>query len=739
MVSSAVNINMFDFQEEAVLNLIDLTTGAHKQTITVKSPTGSGKTIILINYVCEYLDSVNSNTAFVWLCPGKGDLEEQSRQKMLKFAPTKNSQTLADALASGFTAGSTTFINWEMVTKTGNRAISDGEKKNLFDRIKEAHSSNIDFIIIVDEEHSNNTAKANDIINAISASHIIRMSATASKNSRFEFYEIDETDVINAGLITKALYVNEGLTENEDVNNDYNHLLDLADLKRKEIAQRYVDNGKAIRPLVLIQFPNGQPETIEAVEAKLQSMGYTYDNGMVSKWMSGDKKDLPNNLTENDATPVFLLMKQAISTGWDCPRAKILVKLREGMNEQFEIQTIGRIRRMPEACHYEDDLLDFCYVYTYDETWKNGLLQQMDKAYETRRLFLKDKCKTFTLEKQLRDKDLAMLGTKDILDKAYNHFVDKYKLDKNKAQNQIKMEEAGYVFGQYLIGKTIQGKFVHTDAVGDENVNTIQTKTLIDTHVHGIYRLHSTDQIKSVIGLSTDGAKKILERLFRKERLPKLQKLLSLDTKEFYAFVINNEKLLKNDFREVGAGIMRQIPLKLIKTEQFKIPTEDFYKYDPSVKKVSDILTNAYEGYTTEFITTTHKIRSLSENLFEKYCEKNNSIDWVYKNGDSGQQYFSVVYVDGFNKQWLFYPDYIVKKTNGDIWVIETKGGETNGKSKNIDMQIENKFNAFKQYAEAKQIKWGFVRDVEGDLYINNTLFVMDMSDDHWVPLDKEF
>lgn len=34
--------------------------------------------------------------------------------------------------------------------------------------------------------------------------------------------------------------------------------------------------------------------------------------------MSEDKKDLPDNLTENDAIPVFLLMKQAISTGWDC-------------------------------------------------------------------------------------------------------------------------------------------------------------------------------------------------------------------------------------------------------------------------------------------------------------------------------------------------------------------------------------------------------------------------------------
>ena len=37
----------------------------------------------------------------------------------------------------------------------------------------------------------------------------------------------------------------------------------------------------------------------------------------------------------------------------------------EGVQQPFEIQTIGRIRRMPEACHYEDDLLDYCFVYTY--------------------------------------------------------------------------------------------------------------------------------------------------------------------------------------------------------------------------------------------------------------------------------------------------------------------------------------------------------------------------------------
>lgn len=46
------------------------------------------------------------------------------------------------------------------------------------------------------------------------------------------------------------------------------------------------------------------------------------------------------------------MFKQAIATGWDCPRAKILVKLREGGTERFNIQTVGRIRRMPLREYY---------------------------------------------------------------------------------------------------------------------------------------------------------------------------------------------------------------------------------------------------------------------------------------------------------------------------------------------------------------------------------------------------
>ena len=733
-------LTLFDFQENAVIKLLDLATDRHsKQTIVVKSPTGSGKTIILIGFVDEYLNKVSSNTAIIWLCPGKGDLEEQSRQKMRCVAPHRNTQNLFDALQNGFAPESTTFINWELVTKRDNTAIRDSERKNLFDRIADAHRKGIDFIVIIDEEHSNNTAKAKTIIDAFAARNIIRVSATAIENKRYEFYEIDEVDVINEGLITKALYVNEGIQDNVEITDDYDYLLNLADEKRKAIAARYKEvqgDRKIIRPLVLIQFPNGQPETIRAVEQKLGSMGYTYDNGMVSIWMSEDKRDLPENLTENDATPVFLLMKQAISTGWDCPRAKILVKLREGMSEQFEIQTIGRIRRMPEAKHYDDDLLDFCYAYTFDEKYKMGLLSSMDKVYETRRLFLKDKCKIFTLEKEIRDVDFNGLGEREVLIKIHEAMVTKYHLGSDKKQNQMLLADSGYVFGTEIHGQALQGEFVRTSSLVDSQ-SYITTHKRIDTHKHGMQLMHSIDAIKTSIGMAQGKVKTILERLFRKGGNSS-HKLITLETAEFYAFIINNQHKLKEEFREVTAQMAVQLSIHLHpKKGIFHIPEQDFFRYDPGVKNEVEYLSSAYHEYTSGFATSL--VRSTCEMLFEQHCEGRDDIEWVYKNGDTGQQYFSIVYVDGIQKQWLFYADYIVMKKDGTVWIIETKGGEFKGQDKNIDRQIENKFNAFKAYAIKHELHWGFVRDKDNQLYINNTEFADDMADKHWVPLTQEF
>lgn len=721
----------YEFQNECVEFLIDKTVAINsKQVITVKAPTGAGKTVILIKYVDEYLKNTDGHTAFVWLCPGKGNLEEQSKDSMENLTPQRDTRNLMYSMLSGFEPGSVTFINWELVTKKGNTALKDSERSNLFEKIAEAHKDGTRFVVIIDEEHMNNTKKADDVISAFAAKNIIRVSATANKVPHQEFYEIPEDEVINAGLITRAIYVNEGVDESREIENDYDYLLELADEKRKEIAALYKQMKVSIRPLVLIQFPMGQPETIKAVEDKLSSMGYTYDNGMVNIWMS-DEKIVGDDLTNPDGSAAFLLMKQAISTGWDCPRAKILVKLREGGSEDFQIQTIGRIRRMPERKHYGINTLDYCYIYTLDTNYKMGLLSSLDKAYQVRRLFLKDEAKELTLVKELRDLDFDGLGERETLLKVYEHFKKKYNLGSNKKVNRENLEAGGYNFSQEIDSKILQGIFKNTEELVNGGAdNRIKIKTTVNTHSHGIYLLHSVDAIKKVTGMQSQKVKNILRRMFSKGKRTKY-KFVALENADFYAFIINNVQRLKMDFKEVTSGLGGvQMSLKLEpKTTTFTIPEMEIYKYS-EVKKRTVFRLNAYKEYTNEFIVG--KLRSEPERLFERYCERNENVQWFYKNGDAGQQYLSIVYVDGVGKQWLFYPDYIVHMKDGTDWIIETKGGEVAGHSKNIDMQVVNKFNAFKNYAEKYHLKWGFVRDESEDLFINNTEYVEDMSDKSW-------
>ncbi len=730
-------IKDYEFQTQCVEFLIEKTVETtSKQVITVKAPTGAGKTIILIKYVDEFLKNTAGNTAFVWLCPGKGNLEEQSKARMEEVTPYIDTRNLMYSMMAGFEPGSVTFINWELVTKRGNTALKDSERSNLFEKIAEAHKDGTEFVVIIDEEHLNNTKKADDVINAFAAKNIIRVSATANKVAHQEYYEISEEDVIDAGLITKAIYVNEGVDDSKEIQDDYEYLLDLADEKRKAIAKAYEKEDVNVRPLVLIQFPMGQPETIKAVEKKLAGMGYTYDNGMVNIWMS-DEKIVSDDLTDLDGSPSFLLMKQAISTGWDCPRAKILVKLREGGSEDFQIQTIGRIRRMPEGKHYGMNILDYCYIYTLDTQYKIGLLSSLDKAYQVRRLFLRDEAKGFTLTKEMRDLDFDGLGERETLEKVYDYFKKSYKLGSDKNINRENLEAGGYDFSHEIDSKILQGVFRTTESLAQGSMdNRIKVKTTVNTHTHGIYLLHSVDEIKKATGMQSQKVKNILRRMFSKGKKKKY-KLIELENSDFYAFVINNVKQLKIDFKKVTSQMGgTQLSLKLEpKVTQFCIPEMEVYKFS-EVKHRTLMRMNAYREYTNEFVTD--KTRSLPERLFERYCENNDKVEWVYKNGDTGQQYLSIVYMDGISKQWLFYPDYIVHLKDGTDWIIETKGGESSGHSKNIDMQIENKFIAFKQYAKKYNLHWGFVRDIDEELFINNTEYVEDMSDDSWKPLEEE-
>lgn len=727
-------IELKEFQIDCVNKLLNATTVGSKKEVLVQAPTGSGKTIILLDYIEEYLED-NKNTIFIWLTPGKGDLEEQSKEKMTKYLPRLKNKNIQDVLLQGFEAGDTAFINWETITKKGNTALKEQERKNLFERIDEAYNRGFNFIVIVDEEHLNKTAKAEAIIEYLKPNYIVRVSATTKKNKEAEFIQIDEIDVINEGLITKALYINENVNNSNVLENEHEYLLELALEKQKAIRKEYKQNNIDVNPLIIIQMPNNSDDLIKQIESILEVKGYSYNNKTVSKWLSNEKENI-ENISENNAEQIILIMKEAISTGWDCPRAQILVKLRNNMKEDFETQTIGRIRRMPQAHHYGNLLLDNCFLYTFDEKYEETIKQELgNSAQNVKLVFLKDEYKHFELEKEIKNSDFDGFDDRETFKIIQNYLISKYKLTTSKEKNKMILESEGYIFGETIENKIVQDIIIRIDSNELESANKIEIKSIVNTTKNGIDLRHSIGVISSKIGMKYDKTRVVLERMFLRRKLFN-KKFINLSLIEFYAFVINNEDKLKYDFLEAVSQEARQTVIKesSIKKIPFKFPEMNIIKYDPEMKDTEIYEKSIYRDYPNS------TIKSKSERMFEKHCEESDKIAWFYKNGESSNDYFSIVYVDAVGKKWLFYPDFIIQDKEGYTWIIETKGGENSeGESKNIDIKVENKFEVLKNYAGKHNLKWGFVRDYDKNdsLYICNTNYTEDMSGDNWINLKE--
>lgn len=729
-----LSLELKDFQNNCVEDLLESLNKEDKEII-LKSPTGSGKTIILINFIEEYLKE-NFNTTFIWLSTGKGNLEEQSKKKYDKYINKNNSKLLNDILLNGFNKQEVAFLNWESITSKNNKAIKEAERKNLYDRIKDAKNAGVKFRIIIDEEHLNKTEKSKKLIDFFSAESIIRVSATPKiSNKTVKLIEIDEIDVIEAGLMTKNLYINLDVNDTEGIESEVEPLIKIATKKHKEIREKYLNLNLDINPLIVIQLPNGKEERITEVEDILNNLGFNYKNKRVAKWLAEEKINI-ENIAEVNCETMFLLMKQAISTGWDCPRAKILIKLRDQMEESFEIQTIGRIRRTINAKFYEDDLLDSCYLYTFDREFINKTIQDYN-GVESKLLILKNEHKDFKLIKELKldynDKTSSLEVSKFVRD----YLIKKYELDSDKKSNILKLENSKYNFATTIVKKITQGKI--TGGIDESKLEEIDKKSInlsVNTKINGFEFKYVIDTLRKEVGLNYHKTRTVLERMFfPKKKSYYNTTLVNLKKKDFYAFIINNKELLKIDFREAVSSQYGVEQNLLVNEVEFKIPERMIAKYYSEYKNIIEIKENVFANYTTDII------RSKPETKFEKYCQNSKNVQWIYKNGESSKEFFSIIYKDGLGKEWSFYPDYILE-VNNEIWIIETKGGESSsGQSKNIDKKAHYKFDALKVYAEKHELKWGFVRDYDKDdsLYINFEKYTENMMGDEWKALNSQF
>ena len=721
-----------EFQLNAVKSLFEaMETPA--RDIILKSPTGSGKTIILTYFMHQYIQSF-PKTVFVWLTPGKGNLEEQSKAKMDKYIHASQTKLLSDVMTAGFEENDSCFINWEKLTKKGNNALKDSERTNFLEHIQHALNDGIRFVIIVDESHQNNTIKADEIIQYFHTDKIIRCSATPKGIAKAEIIEIPEEEVIAAGLIKKMLVINQDFPQSIETEDQTAFLLEKALQKQRELRAAFLQGGNDINPLIVIQIPNKSETLQDGVERYLEMQGLTYENGKLAVWLS-DRHENLDGIDKPNAASSAVIIKQAVATGWDCPRAHILVKLRDNMDETFEIQTIGRIRRMPEAKHYQNDLLDSCYLYTFDEKFTAGVKMALDKgALNACTLFLKNEYKDITLTGEQRTMVTSTRNPQKALQAIVSYAQKELGIGTNKAENRTRLQAAGYEMSENIVKHTLSGETATLDFAAAD-MNTIAVTEKLNTHTHGRDYHHKIGKIGMEIGMEYSYMNTIIRKLFDKN-FKYSRKILALEPREVYAFVINNADRLRHLVREAMAYELAQLSLEVPAKSyyDFRIPQSCMFTYNGEAKTQLVMKKNVYQNYLSSAAP-----RSTPEVKFEKFCERSESVEWWYKNGDKGNEYFSIVYVDNSNRQKLFYPDYIIS-VGSQIWIIETKGGfDRSGNSQDIDLYTPKKFGVLKAYLDEHGLKGGIVRNdaTTDELCICMEHYSDDIGSDDWQVLES--
>ncbi len=393
--------NSFPFQQKAIDDLVKSfkklwKTGDNKLELTFKSPTGSGKTFMVTHFV----DALNNqpdwieDVTFVWIT-FSDDLAMQSKEKFYEyFFPNLSNQllTIQDFNNGVLKNKDILFLNWQKLVardaeKRKLRRPDDANKEKeqgyyFEDVVEKTHVEGRSVVMIIDESHKNVSAAAiRDVINPLNPRIILKVSATPEKipsisdvnHLKAGFVEVDRKDVVEAGLIKEEIVSQTEEDLNLYKNKDQDKLLlDLAIERRDALKAEWESIGEKINPLVLIQLPNDDKKTKDTdVKSKEEIVTeYLTKEKNISKdkiacWFDGRKENM-ENITDKDNKVEFMLFKYAAGTGWDCPRAHVLVMYREIKSNTFHTQTLGRILRMPVfgkdlSCH---PMLRTGYLYT---------------------------------------------------------------------------------------------------------------------------------------------------------------------------------------------------------------------------------------------------------------------------------------------------------------------------------------------------------------------------------------
>ncbi len=374
-----ININV-KFQNRAISKLkraikYALESEGDIKEFNFKSCVASGKTVMCARLMQDlFNDDDYKGFAFIWISTSQGNLCYQSKETIESIV-NFDCNTFEQALSLGVVSPKTcAFIPWEQINKDNNKFRGKAEF-TTFDKLMT--DTNCPIILFVDEAHDTfGTENSDEIINLISPKLCIKVSATPKEFNGSIDVEVKIDDVIDAGFIKKVVELQKDLIKKDD--DSLENILLSAAKKRDELEECYKKHGIRYVPLCLIQIANDSTKDNKDDETtkknKDEIIAILKENGVLTSdigiWLSEEKTENIVNIKNNNVK--FLIIKQALAKGWDCPRSHILVRLRETKSVILDIQTMGRILRTIDKFvgHYGDDLIDSAYIYTNDPNFK---------------------------------------------------------------------------------------------------------------------------------------------------------------------------------------------------------------------------------------------------------------------------------------------------------------------------------------------------------------------------------
>lgn len=678
-----------NYQENAVVKLKreinELLDADGNKVCIFKAPTGSGKTLMMAEFLKRLIDSRidGKKFSFIWIAVNK--LHDQSRNNLRKYYDQNGvgikCSYFEDLDDRRIGENEILFLNWASINKKDNLYVRANERDNNLTSViaRTKDEGRMIFLIIDESHHTANSEKSKELIQDIGPKITIEVSATPQLNNANRIVEVELKDVKDEEMIKKEIIINPGFEHYiiDKKKNDKSAdelVLESALKKRVELQKKLETEGSGVNPLLLIQLPDamqGVSDKKDEIIALLKKFGYTTENGRLAIYLS-DKDNKINlaNIEKNENEVDVMIFKQAISLGWDCPRATILVLFRQWREENitFSIQTLGRIMRMPEQKHYGDQDLNVGYVFTS--------LQDINVAEDLSR----DYITTFTgfRVKNYKNFDLQSYHSKRFREETRlsSDFTPLF-LD---AGNELELKKK-FSFKHSILKTSLIASGRITDP--DKEAKNIEKKGTIDIPKNEVELQNAFDMFarnnlapfepeQRSIARIKSSVYSFFEASRNEDEWPKIQAaVLAQENQQIMIDVIN---LAKEKYQEaVGKG-----KNELVKNDEpWNVPKVINYTRSYTKKDYKKSVIQPYYTRTSgDSALNLFEEDSEIEVSFLEYLDKSRNVEWWFKNGRSDATYFAVPHTEhGAEKP--FYVDFVVMQKDGHVGLFDTKGGLT--------------------------------------------------------------